>query len=110
MSYRPATIRLHRRNVAWRNRLVRYRVTVDGQTVGRIAQGETLDLTVEPGERHLRLTVNGVFSSPERKVSLEEGGFAEFMCGPGGPSIESALIFLRPHRYIALDGPVQWPR
>jgi hypothetical protein len=101
-------IRLHRRRAPWRNRLVKYTVQIDGEVVGEIRQGEVVDFAVLPGEHRLRLTVNVVFTSPERRISLNEGSLAEFICGPGGPAIESVFILLRPHRYISLDGPVQW--
>jgi hypothetical protein len=106
--YTACIIRLNRRRVPWRNRLAKYRVEIDGHVVGSIAQGETRDFTVLPGEHTIRMSSDRIFTSPERTVSLDEGELVEFLCGPGGPSIESLLFLLRPHRYISLDGP-QWP-
>jgi hypothetical protein len=84
-------------------------VRIDGESAGLIAQGETWDFSVRPGEHRVRLTIDRFFTSRERVVRLRDGELAEFICGPGGPSIQSLFALLWPHRYIGLDGPVQWP-
>jgi len=104
-----AVVRIHRRRVLWRNRLAKYQVLIDDESVGSIAQGETADFSVSPGDHRVVLTISRVFTSPVKLVSLRAGQLAEFTCGPGGPAIEGAFSLLRPHRYISLDGPVQWP-
>ena len=102
-------IRLHRRTGYWRDRLIRYRVRIDGHSVGLIAEGESLDFSVSPGDHRIRLRVQLTFTSAEKAVSLEAGQLAEFVCGPGGGPVMTILwplhIF-RPHRYIKLDGPI----
>lgn len=102
-------IRLHRRAGYWRDRLIRYRVRIDGHSVGLIAEGESLDFSVAPGDHRIRLRVQLTFTSAEKAVSLEAGQLAEFVCGPGGGlamTVLWPLFIFRPHRYIKLDGPI----
>ena len=102
-------IRLHRRTGYWRDSLIRYRVRIDGHSVGLIAAGERLDFSVSPGDHRIRLRVQLTFTSAEKAASLEAGQLAEFACGPAGGlamTILSPLFIFRPHRYIKLDGPI----
>src|SRR5215469_9674168 len=109
MTYGGGIIRLHRQQVPWRDKFRKYRVRIDGEYVGRIAQGETQEFSVRPGEHRVRLTIDRYFTSRERVVRLRDGELAEFICGSGGSSIQSLFALLWPRRYISLDGPVQWP-
>jgi hypothetical protein len=54
----PGVIRVRRRQGFYRDRLRRYRVRIDGSPVGKIAEGETRDFFVPPGEHRVRLTID----------------------------------------------------
>jgi hypothetical protein len=127
-------IRLHRPRGYSRNRWRAYRVRIDGNPVGKIGVGETMDFPVSPGEHRVRLTVDHFWGTREVMLQAREGEFAEFTCSPGVPWLTGlialvsgvftlmmvshhapwgvcaelcsvfALVLVR-RRYIRLDGP-----
>jgi hypothetical protein len=108
-------------------------VRIDGNPVGKIAVGETMDFPVPPGEHRVRLTVDLFLGTGEVMLQVREGELAEFTCSPGVPWLTGlialvsgvftlmlvshhalwgvfaelcsffALVLVR-HRYIRLDG------
>lgn len=101
-----SVIRLRRQRGFYRDSLRTYRVRINGDRVGRIAEGETKDFPVPPGEHRIRLSVDGLFTSREITLQIREGELAEFSCRPSASTIASlVLTWIRPHRYIRLDGP-----
>ena len=58
-----SVIRLHRRQSFYRDRLRAYRVRIDGNPVGKIAAGETMDFPVPPGEHRVRLTIDQLWGT-----------------------------------------------
>jgi hypothetical protein len=102
-----SVIRLYRRNGFYRDQLGRYRVRIDGNPVGKIAEGETRDFFVPPGEHRIRLTMDRFWTSREVVLQIRVGELAEFACRPSASTIVSlVLIWVRPHRWIRLDGPI----
>jgi hypothetical protein len=100
-----SVIRLHRRQGFYRDGLRAYRVRIDGNFAGKIAEGQTRDFVVPPGEHRVRLTVDGLWGSREVTFQVREGELAEFICRPGGPALQSLFALLVPHRYVRLHGP-----
>lgn len=100
-----SVIRLRRQQGFYRDHLVAYRVRIDGNPVGKIAEGETKDFSVLPGEHRVRLTVGPPWGSREAPLMVRDGELAEFVCRPGGPALQSLFALLVPHRYIRLNGP-----
>jgi hypothetical protein len=100
-----SVIRLRRRQGFYRDRLRAYRVRIDGNLAGKIAEGETKDFFVPPGEHRVRLAIDGLWGSREVAIQVREGELAEFICRPGGPALQSLFALLVPHRYIRLNGP-----
>jgi hypothetical protein len=98
-------VTLHRRKTPWRDRLIRYRVVVDGTTIGKIANGESSDFPLTPGDHRIRLVTQLLFTSRPVVFSIRAGEVAEFNCSAGGSAVLTLFGVLRPHRYIALDGP-----
>jgi hypothetical protein len=93
-------IRLHRRRGHHRDFLRVYRVCVDGNLAGKIAQDQTLDLVVAAGEHRVRLTVDESYTSREVVIGVREGELAELTCRPGAiPIMFAGLV---PRRYIRL--------
>ena len=100
-----SVIRLHRGQGFYRDRLRAYLVRIDGNLVGKIAEGETKDFSVPTGEHRVRLTIDRLFTSREVTLRVGEGQLAEFTCRPSGPALQSLFALLIPHRYIRLNGP-----
>lgn len=100
-----SVIRLCRGQGFYRDHFRAYRVRIDGNLTGKIAEGETKDFFVPPGEHRVRLTIDGLFTSREVTLQVREGELAEFICRPGGPALQSLFALLIPHRYIRLNGP-----
>jgi hypothetical protein len=98
-------IRLRRRRGQYRDFLRVYRVCIDGNLAGKIAQDQTMDFPVATGEHRVRLTiVNEPYRSREVVLQVREGELAEFTCRPGAiPILFAGLV---PHRYIRLGKPV----
>lgn len=93
-------IRLQRRRGHYRDFLRVYRVLVDGNLAGKIAQDETRDFPVAAGEHRVRLTVDESYSSREVVLQVGAGELAELTCRPG--AIPILFAGLLPRRYIRL--------
>ncbi len=81
-----------------------YRISLDGQVVGAIKAGETVDMSVVPGRHSLRLLGWGRNRSPLRAFEVAEDGEVRFRChGPryGPPQIVAALV--KPDLWINLE-------
>jgi hypothetical protein len=100
-----SVIRLRRDEGYYADSLRSYQVRIDGVPVGKIAQGETKDFPVSPGEHRLRLTLDRFWTSREAALQLREGERADFTCH--APWVIATLLsFVVPHRHIHLNGPV----
>jgi hypothetical protein len=96
-------VRVEREAAPWRDRARKYKVLVDAEDVGRVADGAVLEHQLPAGEHSLRLKGDWG-GSPTNGFRLEPGKVATFRCRPGGRSW-SALwqsIFAR-NRYIVLE-------
>jgi hypothetical protein len=93
-------IRLHRRRGHYRDFLRVYRVCIDGNLAGKIAQDQTLDIAVAAGEHRVRLTAGESFTSRAVVLQVREGELAELTCRPG--AIPVPFAGLVPRRYIRL--------
>lgn len=90
-----AIIRLIRRKMLLTLRMDDFTVLVDGQEVGLVRNGETVDLPVTPGERRLQLAsrradnpltpdaLGHLHASRPLEFVASEGQVVEFLCGPG---------------------------
>jgi hypothetical protein len=103
----PGVIRLSRQQGFYRDHFGRYRVRIDGHPAGWMAEGETKDFPVPPGEHRVRLTMDRFWTSREVTLQVHAGELAEFTCRPSASTTASmVLLYMRPHRWIRLDGPV----
>ncbi len=93
-------IRLRRRRGHYRDFLRVYRVYVDGNLAGKIAQDQTVDLVVAVGEHRVRLAAGESYTSREVVIRVRAGKPAELTCRPGAVPI--LLAGLIPRRYIRL--------
>ena len=57
-----------------------WEVAVDGDVVGALRKGETLELPVEPGRHGLRVRSTGLLASPERPFDAGDGQVVGFSC------------------------------
>lgn len=93
-----APLRLTRKWVGTSQRKVAWQVTLDGEAVGSIATGQTIELPLEPGHHTLRLS-SPRHSSAERSFGASEGQGVNFSC--------RAAIFW-PQYVAALVKPTLW--
>jgi hypothetical protein len=100
-----SVIRLHRQQGFYVDCLRAYRVRIDGNPAGKIAQGETKDFLVPSGEHRVRLAIDRFWTSREVALQLREGEVAEFTCHPAWVITAMALMLACPRRYISLAGP-----
>jgi Protein of unknown function (DUF2510) len=91
-----------RRRRAWTSSLMRFRVFIDGQLAGRIANGETRTFSVPPGAHRVRVK-QGYLASRELDVSVPPDG--QLRCGPrGGGIVYLGISLVQPRRSLALEG------
>jgi hypothetical protein len=98
-----AIIRINRQAAYWRDTLRAYKVVVDGEEVGRIRDGETLDFVVPPGSHRLRLKIDWT-GSKELTFLVRHGEIRSFSSSPfQGLAIVTLLRSIFQHdRYITL--------
>jgi len=82
-----ATIRIKRQEGAWRDRFRSYKVVVDGEVVGRIGDGGTMEFPVLLGEHTLKLKIDWT-GRRELPFSIRSGEVRAFSSCPfTGPAI-----------------------
>jgi hypothetical protein len=80
-----------------------WNISVDGRVVGAIAAGETVEVSVTPGQHSLLLRGRGRNRSPLRAVEVAEDEVVGYRChGPryGVPNVVAALF--KPDLWITL--------
>lgn len=84
-----------------RERLRSYQVQLDGQTVGTIAEGETIRVTVPDGSHQLRLKMDLAYSNV---VTVDEDITTfTYLCRSGAsPVMALGDALFRRHQYISL--------
>jgi hypothetical protein len=98
----PGTVTIEREVTGMRDRLRDYRVMIDGQESGRVAEGEAWSGKVEPGSHQVFLKLDWC-RSPIMEFEVTEGQIVTFRCRPGGGPFSGLPDSLfRRNRYIAL--------
>ncbi len=64
-----ATLRFVR-DTGWVGMAVAFKVKIDGNIVGKLATGETLDVAVSPGEHHIEITGAGTFYGKRKIITI----------------------------------------
>ncbi len=103
-----SVIRVRRQRGFYRDSLRQYRVRIDGNPVGLIGPGETMDFIVPPGEHWVRMTLDRFWTSREAVLEVKAGEVAELTCRPSTAVLPWIGLIL-PHRYIRLEGPLGGP-
>src|SRR2546428_1532242 len=80
------TLRFRPESGRRRDKLRHYRLLVDGDGAGIIAEGQALDLRVSTGEHRLRMKLDWCNSleQPGGPRGSSPGQVVDFVCGPGG--------------------------
>jgi hypothetical protein len=68
------------RGLAWADSLRRYRVVVDGRTVGTVSNGESRVFAVMPGRHEVQVRLGVVFRSRTRVVTVKAEGVTTVVC------------------------------
>lgn len=91
---------MHREPAAWIDRARSYTVQIDGQAVGKVVNGETVEFKLSPGPHRVRMKVDWCGS---REVTVDGTADARLHCAPGANPFLALLyiIFLR-NDYITL--------
>lgn len=74
-----ATLRLTREGFGIELRRGSFDVTVDGNSVGSLDYGQTLEAPIEAGQHTLRVRV-GRYSSLSRSIEINDGQVLNFRC------------------------------
>jgi hypothetical protein len=79
-------IEIVRKRAPWRDRGRAYKIILDGSKVGKIRNGQTINLPVSPGRHGLRLKVDWVGSDV---LTFYAGGdeVVRFECEPNGTAV-----------------------
>jgi hypothetical protein len=97
----PATLRLTREGFGIELRRGRFEITVDGQSIGSLNYGDTVEEPVEPGHHTLRIRA-GRYSSPDRSFDAADGEVVSFRCHGAMVWPRWAASFVRPDLAISL--------
>jgi hypothetical protein len=100
-----ATLRLTRKTFAIELRRGEFEILVDGQGVGSITYGDTVEQPVEPGH-HTLLIRHGRYSSRRHSFDVADGDVASFLCSGANLwpwwlvsyAVPSIGIWLRPEK------------
>lgn len=102
-----------RRETAWRDRLRRYRILLDGVEVGQLLPGEVLTLHPEPGPHELRARIDWCGSQP-LLVTIGDGAVVVVVRSAlrgWRVLFAAATITRRPDHYLVLEqAPAATPR
>jgi hypothetical protein len=97
----PCHIHVQREVAPWRDRHRAYTLVLDGQIVGQLRQGESLDTTVAAGKHTVAIKIDWAGSRPY-SFSIGEGESVHFVCSPNGSAFAAPLALFRPGDYVAL--------
>jgi hypothetical protein len=89
---------------AWRDRLRKYRIVVDGRMSGKIARAETVVIDVPPGEHQVELRLDVFAGSRPLTVSVPSDG-VHLVCGPNYetfPLLATVFALFRPKQWAYL--------
>jgi hypothetical protein len=97
----PATLKMTREGFGIELRRGTFDITVDGQSVGSLDYGQTLEAPLEPG-RHTLLVRAGRYSSAARPLEVTDGQVIRFRCH--GAMVWPRLVasFIKPDLAISL--------
>lgn len=92
-----AVIALHRLP-SWTWRGSRFKVWIDGTKIGKVANGATTEIPLEPGNYSVRVSVDWC-RSPDLEVSVTKGDIVHLECKPVDDQLAQLL---RPRRAVVL--------
>ena len=96
-----ATLLVRREPALWANRIRRFKVVLDGRTVGDIRPRETVTVVVEPGSHRLVIRIDWC-SSNTIGFDVERGQVASFDCGSTSLFLTFLRVIFAPHTYLWL--------
>ena len=95
-------IHVHRRANAYQDRARAYKITLDGQEVGKVKRGESVAVDAAPGAHPLQLKIDWAVSEP-LEVQVQPGVDAHFECWPNStPFTALYWITFGRKKYIGL--------
>jgi hypothetical protein len=97
-----ATLRVIRRHVMWRDWAIAYRVILDGEELGRVRDGQTVECKVTPGPHVLRIKL-GWSGSRELRFGLRDRETAQFACRPSVQMFTTPMGMIARDRWVELE-------
>jgi len=98
----PGQIVVERPDAAWRDRVRRYVVKIDGTACGKVGPGGRLVLPVPPGHHTVQARIDWA-GSPVVDVEVGGGEKLRFIVAPGGKAWQFHQAFTRRgRRYLTL--------
>ncbi len=99
MTSQMGIARLCRARLVWRDYLVRYSIFIDTRYVGKIRNGQCLELQVSAGDHTVQLRLMFLLGSQHTEFSVVAGETTELICRPAG-AFGVLLWPLRPRHYL----------
>ncbi|HEX3898998.1 MAG TPA: hypothetical protein VHW74_07480 [Mycobacteriales bacterium] len=87
-------IRIQREANAYADRRRKYRILVDGEELGAIGRGDTIDIPLDPGRHSVWMRIDWTGSEMATFV-LEADETIEFVCRPRYPTAAVVVALLR---------------
>jgi hypothetical protein len=97
----PAVLRVRRELSPWQDRARKYKVLVDDEHVGSVANGDTFEVAVAPGPHTLRLKIDWK-GSRELHFVAGDDGIHDYVCDATGLDLRVRTIFTGGSDYIDL--------
>jgi hypothetical protein len=97
-----STITVRRGNDIWMDRNRRYKVMIDGQSVGQLRKNQSESFEVTSREHRVRIRID-FLKSNELTASLEEGQTLEFECRGHGSVVALFNTLFRWNKYLVLE-------
>jgi hypothetical protein len=96
----PCQLSVTRIRKGYQDRLRRYKIVVDGWTLGLVSYGKTWTGQIVPGAHKVTMTIDWK-TSPDLEITAASGGVVLLECGPGANVVGGVNQLTGPdHAYL----------
>lgn len=96
------TITIVRASRPKRDKYRSYQILIDGSTVGKVARGGKLKVTVPSGRYVVWIVIDRCFRSQKISVMVPPGGDTQVFARPGGSMLGAVFALFCPRHYLSL--------
>ncbi len=98
------TVVVRRGGGAYRDKVRKYKILIDGVHSGDVKAGEQSSFVVPPGTHSVVARIDKWWGSPEILIDVAPGQVHTLNVAPGGPAWTAIFQLFTPHSYLKL-----WP-